>query len=398
MPYYIKLNIDFMKYKKYFITASIIIILIGIISMITKGGPLLGIDFSGGILMTFKFIQPQNIADARSALSQIGLGDSMIQYLGKENKEIQIRVRIKKSKSADAQSDVEQLLNEQSKLIANVLAARFDKEIDKANKKDLNLIGADSLYDDFIYRNPLKLSEDFSKYKEYAESIYNKKLELGGLFSSFMQIEKLNLPVALLKDIQKNYYLSRIIIEGTEVVGPHVSSELQSKAFWAVIFALGGMLIYIWVRFEFLWGFAAVVCLFHDVTITLGLYTLLNREINLPIIAAFLTLIGFSLNDTIVVYDRIRENLNTLRGKPLEQQINISVNQTMARTLLTSLTVFLVVLMLFLFGGKTLNDFSVVMLIGVIVGTYSSIYIASALILIWRDYQRKRRKAIVAKK
>ena len=398
MPYYIKLNIDFMKYKKYFITASIIIIIIGIIGMINKGGPILGVDFSGGILMTVKFSQPQNIADVRSALSHIGLGDSMIQYLGKENKEIQIRVRIKKPKSTSAESDIELLLNEQSKLIINALAARFDKGIDKANKKDLNLIGTDSLYDDFAYRNPLKLSEDFSKYKEYATNISNKKLELGGLFTSFKQIEELNLPLILLKDIEKNYYLSRMIIEGTEVVGPHVSSELKSKAFWAVIFALGGMLIYIWIRFEFLWGFAAVVCLFHDVMITLGLYTLLHKEINLPIIAAFLTLIGFSLNDTIVVYDRIRENLNAMRGKPLEQQINISVNQTMSRTLLTSLTVFLVILMLFLFGGKTLNDFSVVMLIGVIVGTYSSIYIASALILIWRNYQRKRRKAIVARK
>jgi preprotein translocase subunit SecF len=187
-------------------------------------------------------------------------------------------------------------------------------------------------------------------------------------------------------------------MEAVEVVGPHVSEELKNKAFWAVIFALGGMLIYIWIRFEFLWGLAAVICLFHDVMITLGLYTLMNREINLPIIAAFLTLIGFSLNDTIVVYDRIRENINAMKGKSLYQQINISINQTMSRTLLTSLTVFLVTLMLFLFGGKTLNDFSVVMLIGVIVGTYSSIYIASALILIWRTYQKERRKLVVTKR
>jgi preprotein translocase subunit SecF len=387
-----------MKYKNYFIIASIVIILIGIIGMIMKGGPLMGVDFSGGILMTIKFNNPQNIADIRNTLAQIGLGDSTIQYLGKENKEVQIRVKMKNAKATLESSNLEKLLNEQSKQIINVISERFDKGIDKTNKKDLNILGIDSLYDEFAFRNPLNLSEDYSKYREFAEKIINKKIELGGLFSNFNQLEGLGLPPAIMKTLKDNFYLSNVIMEAVEVVGPHVSEELKNKAFWAVIFALGGMLIYIWIRFEFLWGLAAVICLFHDVMITLGLYTLMNREINLPIIAAFLTLIGFSLNDTIVVYDRIRENINAMKGKSLYQQINISINQTMSRTLLTSLTVFLVTLMLFLFGGKTLNDFSVVMLIGVIVGTYSSIYIASALILIWRTYQKERRKLVVTKK
>lgn len=402
MPYYIKVNIDFMKYKIIFLIISAVLILFGLADIIIKGGPLLGIDFSGGIIILAKFKEPVQIADVRSALSKIGLGESIIQHVGKENKEVQIRIRMPQPKKVEGEDSIEKLLNLYSEKVDAALHNYFDKGINKQNKYDLNLIGKDSLKDILINLNPLKasgLDETINeRYNDYAEKIINKKLQQGGLFKDFSELDNIEgVPTSIIRLIKNRFYLSNLIIEGTEIVGPHVSKELQTKAFWAVSFALAGMLIYIWVRFELLWGGAAVLCLVHDVLITLGLFTLSNREINLPVIAAFLTLIGYSINDTIVVYDRIRENLNVMRGKPLDVIINKSINQTFSRTILTSLTTLFTVAMLFFFGGKTLNDFSFVIFIGIITGTYSSIYIASVVILLWREYEKKKRLASVKK-
>ncbi len=402
MPYYIKVNIDFMKYKTFFLILSSALILFGLVDIAIKGGPLLGIDFSGGIIVLAKFKEPVSTGDVRNALSKIGLGDSIIQHVGKENKEVQIRIRMPKQKKGEGEDAIEKILNTYSKKVNDALHNHFDKGINTENKYDLNQIGKDSLRDFLIKENPFKLSDTSDllteRYNDYAEKIINKRLELGGIFKDFKELNDIEgVPLSIIKLIKNKFYLSHLIIEGTETVGPHVSKELQTKAFWAVFFALAGMLIYIWIRFELLWGVAAVLCLIHDVLITLGIFTLTNREINLPVIASFLTLIGYSINDTIVVYDRIRENLNVMRGKALDIIINTSINQTLSRTLLTSLTTLFAVAMLFFFGGKTLNDFSFVLFIGIITGTYSSIYIASVIILLWRTYEKKKRMAAVKK-
>jgi len=396
MPYYIKVNIDFMKYKKFFLILSSVLILLGLADIFIKGGPLLGIDFSGGIIVLAKFKEPVSTGDVRSALSKIGLGDSIIQHVGKENKEVQIRIRMPKKKKGEGEDSIEKILNIYSKRVNDALHNHFDKGINTENKYDLNQIGRDSLRDFLIKENPFKLSDTnealIARYNDFAEKIVNKRLERGGIFNDFKELDEIQgVPLSIIKLIKNKFYLSHLIIEGTETVGPHVSKELQTKAFWAVFFALAGMLIYIWIRFELLWGIAAVICLIHDVLITLGIFTLTNREINLPVIASFLTLIGYSINDTIVVYDRIRENLNVMRGKALDIIINTSINQTLSRTLLTSLTTLFAVAMLFFFGGKTLNDFSFVLFVGIITGTYSSIYIASVIILLWRTYEKKKR-------
>lgn len=180
-------------------------------------------------------------------------------------------------------------------------------------------------------------------------------------------------------------------LRSQQVVGPKIGEELKGKAILAIFWSLLGIIIYIWWRFEFTYGLAAIAALFHDVIITVGIFSILGREITLPVIAALLTIVGYSLNDTIVVFDRIREDLKLYRRETYRNVINKSINQTLSRTIITSLTTFVVVLSLFIFGGSVINDFALALLIGVIVGTYSSIYIASP-IMVSHFEKRKTRK------
>jgi preprotein translocase SecF subunit len=180
-----------------------------------------------------------------------------------------------------------------------------------------------------------------------------------------------------------------------ETVGPKVGGELQHKAIWAVLWSLGGILLYVGIRYEFKFAFGAVVSLFHDILITLGFLCFTGREVSLTVIAALLTIAGYSINDTIVVFDRIRERSKALRKEKHSRVMDIAVNETLSRTVITSLTVFLAALALFIWGGEVLRDFSFAMLIGVGFGTYSSVYVASALALdIW--IQLDRRKGVLA--
>ncbi len=172
-------------------------------------------------------------------------------------------------------------------------------------------------------------------------------------------------------------------IRRVEMVGPKVGADLRQKGFMAVICSLLGMLVYIWWRFEFKFGVGAIIALTHDVIITLGALSLANKAIDLPIIAAILTVVGYSVNDTIVVSDRIRENRRRMGREKLAKVINISINQTLSRTIITSMTTLLVVIALFIFGGGVIHDFAFTLMVGVVVGTYSSVFIASPLLILW---------------
>ena len=167
----------------------------------------------------------------------------------------------------------------------------------------------------------------------------------------------------------------------TETVGPRVGSELRQKAFWAVLGSLAGILLYVGIRYEFKFAFGAVVALFHDVFITLGMLCFTGREVSLTVVAALLTIAGYSINDTIVVFDRIRERSRALRKETHSRAMDIAVNETLSRTVITAFTVFLTALALFVWGGEVLHDFSFAMLVGTVFGTYSSVYVASALAL-----------------
>jgi len=190
--------------------------------------------------------------------------------------------------------------------------------------------------------------------------------------------------------MQQDFYVSNFAVRNVEIVGPQVGGQLRKQALWATLYSLGGMLVYLWFRFELIYGVGAVVACFHDTIITIGFFSLLNKDITLTVIAAILTLIGYSMNDTIVVYDRIRENIKLLRRDNLADIVNKSINQTLSRTILTSGLTFLTVLSLYVFGGEVLRGFSLALVIGILIGTYSSIAVAAPMLVAYQEWRAKK--------
>jgi preprotein translocase subunit SecF len=195
--------------------------------------------------------------------------------------------------------------------------------------------------------------------------------------------------------LRQSAYLSGFHVFAADIIGPQVGAALRKQALMATLYSLAGMLIYLWFRFELIYGVAAVVAVFHDTLITIGAFSLTNQEITLTVIAAILTLIGYSMNDTIVVFDRIRENLRISRRENLTSVVNRSINQTLSRTVLTSGLTFLTVLSLYLFGGEVLHGFSFALVIGILIGTYSSIAVAAPMLVAYQDWRAKRGKKAV---
>ncbi len=190
-----------------------------------------------------------------------------------------------------------------------------------------------------------------------------------------------------------NYHDSGFTVQQVEIVGPTAGKQLQHQAWFATGYSLLGMLVYLWFRFELIYGVAAVAAVFHDTLITVGAFSLINQEITLTVIAAILTLIGYSMNDTIVVFDRIRENLATSRRESLADVVNRSINQTLSRTVISSGLTFLTVLALYLFGGEVLHGFSFALVVGILIGTYSSIAVAAPMLVAYQDWRQKQGKA-----
>lgn len=201
----------------------------------------------------------------------------------------------------------------------------------------------------------------------------------------------------IIKALEVVYGQGKVELRRTEVVGPQVGAALRKQAALAMAYALIGILIYITIRFEFRFAMAAILALVHDVLITLGAFAVTNKELSLPVIAAFLTIVGYSLNDTIVVFDRIRENLKLFRRESYEAVFNRSINETLSRTILTSLTTMLVVLALFFLGGEVIHDFAFALLVGIVVGTYSSIFVASPILVFWQRLMPSKKRLVVGR-
>ncbi len=193
--------------------------------------------------------------------------------------------------------------------------------------------------------------------------------------------------------LEQNYKDSTLVVKDSYTVGPTAGRQLTRQAGWAVLWSLLGMLVYLWFRFEFIYGAAAVIAVFHDTLITIGFFSLTNQEITLTVIAAILTLVGYSMNDTIVVFDRIRENLQLMRRATLSEVVNKSINQTLSRTVLTSGLTFLTVLALYLFGGEVLHGFSFALVVGILIGTYSSIAVAAPMLVAYQDWRASKGKS-----
>jgi len=223
------------------------------------------------------------------------------------------------------------------------------------------------------------------------KNIEDARASKGGIINSFDELSSVKgVTPAIVSALKQECNLGPFTILSAEMVGPKIGSDLKAQGLRATLFALAGMLVYIAFRFEWIYGVAAVVAVFHDTIITIGLFSLFHKDISLTVVAALLTLVGYSMNDTIVVFDRIRENLKLVRRESLSNVINLSVNQTLSRTILTSGLTFLTAISLFLFGGQVLHSFAFALVVGIIVGTYSSIFIASPILVFWQNFMDSR--------
>ena len=230
-----------------------------------------------------------------------------------------------------------------------------------------------------------------------ASSILGYAKAHSGLIGNYSELSGVSgVTPQVLSVLQQETYLAPYHVLEVQMVGPKVGAALRQKAILATLYALAGMLVYIAFRFEWIYGVGAVIAVFHDTIITVGLFSIFNEQISMTVIAALLTLVGYSMNDTIVIFDRIRENLKLSRREPLERVMNTAVNQTLSRTVMTSGLTFLTALALFLFGGPVLHGFSFALVCGILVGTYSSVFIASPIVLFWHNYADQRRRTAPA--
>jgi preprotein translocase subunit SecF len=378
-------NIDFLGKKWYFLAFSLVFSVAGILSMLFWHGIPLGVDFRGGTLVYVKFAGTPNDNEIRASLDKAGLHQARIQRFGQpSNNEVLISLEEKETS--------EQALDRGKTQIINALETNAP-----AGKQDLNNAGSLTILNYLLEKDPQHLGTDANqRYSVLARAItdYRDKTK-GGVLHSFDELKGV-VPGEAVASLQDGFFLSNFGVRNVEIVGPQVGSQLQRQAELAVLYSLLGMLVYLWFRFELIYGVAAVVTVFHDTLITLGAFSLANKEISLTVIAAILTLVGYSNNDTIVVFDRIRENLKLLRREKLADIVNKSINQTLSRTILTAGLTFLTVLALYLFGGEVLNGFSFALVIGILIGTYSSIAIAAPILVAYQDWRQGRGKRPLA--
>ncbi len=379
-------HFDILGMRRWAAMLSAVVILISVVSLVIQGGPRLGIDFAGGSQIVVRFADAPDLNELRQALADHGLEDSQIQEFEGER---EVLIRTPRVEEGDELAVVEG--------INSALDAIDPAPAGAEDKLDLNTVGTALVTTVLLEANPLgldvvvDLEESQRQYQQIAQSALNVRA-VAGLLSSWEQVEGLGYDAAVIDTIRDNFYLGGHHVVNTEWVGPQVGEDLRRQTLQAMGWALLGLLAYITYRFEFRFGVAAVIALLHDVLIALGAFSLTGREFNLPVIAAFLTIIGYSLNDTVVVFDRIRENNLVQRRMPLYDRINLSINQTLSRTVLTSGTTLIVVFSLFLFGGPVINNFSFALLVGVLVGTYSSIFVASPIVYAWYNWAAKRVK------
>jgi len=345
----------------------------------------LGVDFRGGTLVYVKYAHTPDPAAIHAELTRAGLKNARVQSYGAPaNNEVIV--------SLDIQETSEQALDKGKNEIIQALESNAP-----SGKQDLNNASSLAIANDLLTKNPLGLGADANpRYTSLAQAIVDfRDKQRGGVLGSIGDLNGVA-GAGVVESLQQGFFLSDFGVRNVEIVGPQVGKQLQRQAFLAALYSLIGMLVYLGFRFEWIYGVAAVLTVFHDTLITVGAFSLLNWEISLTVIAAILTLIGYSNNDTIVVFDRIRENIKLLRRERLADIVNKSINQTLSRTILTAGLTFLTVLALFLFGGEVLHGFSFALVIGILIGTYSSIAIAAPILVAYQEWRTERGKRPVA--
>lgn len=384
MEFFRNPNIDFLGKKWYFLAFSLVFSVAGILSMVFWHGIPLGVDFRGGTLVYVKFVGTPNDNDIRAAMDRAGLRNARIQRYGATSSN-EVLIDISEKETSEA------ALDRSKTQVINALEGAG-----VPGKEDLNNASVLSVKDYLLQKDPLTLGTDAAqRYTLLAQAIvdYRDRTQ-GGVLSSIDGLKAV-VPPAVAASLNDGFFLSNFAVRNVEIVGPQVGHQLQNQAKLAVLYSLAGMLVYLAVRFEWIYGVAAVITVFHDTLITVGAFSLMDKEMSLTVIAAILTLIGYSNNDTIVVFDRIRENLKLMRREKLSDIVNRSINQTLSRTILTAGLTFLTVLALFLFGGEVLHGFSFALVIGILIGTYSSIAIAAPILVAYQDWRSNRGKTAV---
>lgn len=379
-------NLDWMGKAKYFYALSAILLLAGWTSIFFGSGIKYGIDFKGGTNVDVRFEQPPNIDKIRAGLTTQGLGNTEIQPMhdisSPNSNEVLIFV--------EGKGQEEEVMSESKTKVLSALDATYG--VASTGKPDFNSYTTtpSTLAKSLTDKDPLFLSVNAgNRYQELAKKILDyRDSNANGILTNFDDLSKVQgVTPAVLNVIKSDYSLGPFAIRDIKIVGPKVGAELRKQAVLVTLYALGGMLVYIAFRFEWVYGAAAVLAVFHDVLITLGFFSLFRFEISLTVIAALLTLVGYSMNDTIVIFDRIRENNRLLRREAFADVVNKSINQTLSRTILTSGLTFLTVLVLFLMGGQVLRAFSFALVVGIVVGTYSSFGIAAPIVVAWNRWR-----------
>jgi preprotein translocase subunit SecF len=347
------INVNFMGKKYIAYTMSAILIILGFIVLIVRGGPNYGVDFNGGQLIRIKLSSQQYVSKIREALQPLNLHEGEIQQLGEKNDATYL-IKVRDSENLNTETLHEDL--------GRVLKSNFGE---KSEVQGLDYVGA-------------KVGKD----------LRTKALSI--IFYTILLIA-----VYISGRFEQKWTMS-IVMAVCLTIAVLMGASFGVSITWLIMIALIISIMFCWVL-KLKYAMGAILSLVHDVAITIGAFALTNREITLTVVAAILTLVGYSLNDTIIVYDRIRENLRNAPAKrDMSEIMNRSVNQTLSRTILTSGTVFIVCAALFFLGGVVIHDFAFALLIGVITGTYSSIFIASPLLLLWEDGPVRKGKKVAA--
>ncbi|KAA0254621.1 MAG: protein translocase subunit SecF [Acidobacteria bacterium] len=384
-----KTSIDFLGATKTCLMVSAALIVAGTVSLVAKKGPNFGVDFTGGAQIVYGFSAAPNEDQVRKIVEGAGVPLTSVQrYDRPEKNQILLRVPMATQEGRDVSKEATAALT-QALFPQGTAPGAFD----------LNLNGAEPLTAKLVQDDPEKVAarpagDPKVEYARIAEAVVAARSE-AGLFKSVDEaVAASGVSPAVGAWLKEKTVTGPFTLLSAENVGPQVGKDLRQRGIWAIVLSWAAMLAYIAVRFRSAsFGTAAVLALVHDTWITLGLCSFLNVEISLTVVAAFLTLIGYSVNDTVVVYDRIRENREKSRKEPLDSLVNRSINETLSRTVITSGLTFLVVLALFLLGGEVLRGFSFVLLFGIIVGTYSSIFVAAPLVVAWEGWKAKRAAA-----